>query len=166
MPRPFMGQWRNELRDSDVPRTAKLVGHTLATYMDASGAAYPALLTLANGASLGRGCTAVKAGIEDLEDAGLLEVDRKRGRIGWTFQAVIPRAAVGLEAVEIPREPNRKSHGKRAKIPRLAVGECAESAECVTTPEQAHPSGARLSVVCECGTGEGNHASWCEAVAS
>lgn len=162
MPRPFLADWRNAIRDSGLPRTVKLVAHTLATYMNASGHAFPSLLTLATGASLGRGCTAVKAAIATLEDWGYLEVDRKRGRFGWSYQAVIPRAAVGLAAVEIPREPSHKSHGNRREIPRPAVAESAESAERGTAADDA-PGRARVTTACDCRTTTGNHQSWCRA---
>ncbi len=140
--------WRNLLRDPSLPRTAKTVGWCLSTYMDASGFAFPSLLTLAIDCGLGRGCTAVKDAITTLEAEGLLQVDRNRGRRGWTFQALIPRGAVGFSGGEIlrpavglngsdgskiPRGADAKSHGTAAEIPRPAVGESAESAESIST---------------------------------
>lgn len=171
--RPFLADWRNAIRDSALPRTTKLVGLVLSTYLDANGTAFPALTTLADGASLGRGCTAVKDAIERLEAVGLLEVDRRRGRLGWTYQAVIPRAdvgldpsgitrpAVGLAAAEIPREPSRKSHANRTEIPRLAVAESAESAESGTAGGAASLTLAATTACPECELEQGRHEDGC-----
>lgn len=143
--------WRNTLRDSDLDRTAKLVGFVLSTYMDGRGVAWCSKTTIARGASLGhnpgdnpgqrRGNTAVDAAIDRLEASELLIVDRKRGRRGFTYGAAIPRRAEGFKShadardngVEIPRGWDAKSHAELAEIPRHAVGESAESAESVST---------------------------------
>jgi hypothetical protein len=124
--RSFAVEWNDAVRDSDLRTTVKAVAWALRSYMSADGYAYPALVTLAAGASLGRGCTSTKAAILELEAAGFLLVDRKRGRFGWRYQALIPRAAVGLQDELIPREPNAKSHGNRPEIPRAAVAEVVE----------------------------------------
>ena len=154
-------QWRDALRDSELDRTAKLVGFVLSTYMDARGAAWPAKTTLARGASLGRepapggerrkGNTAVDTAIDRLEAAGLLDVDRKRGRRGFHYTALIPRGYVGLTHEEShaatgdngdkshagtgdnaevnPTRNGAKSHADSSLIPRPGVGEVEESDE-------------------------------------
>jgi hypothetical protein len=131
--------WRNTLRDSDLDRTAKLVGFVLSTYMDGRGVAWPAKVKLAEGASLGRegqkGNTAVDNAIDRLEAAGLLVVNRKRGRRGFLYGAVIPRWAEGFKShadardngVLIPRGWDAKSLAKVAEIPRPGEGESEES---------------------------------------
>jgi hypothetical protein len=133
----LVAHWRNVIRDSGLDRTAKLVALVLSTYMDAGGYAYPSLATLAEGANLGAGCTAVKDGLARIEAAGLLVINRRRGRFGWSYQALIPRAVVGLEAAEIPRGSTSKSHADRTEIPRPGVAESDESAESVSTRADA-----------------------------
>jgi hypothetical protein len=142
-----VAHWRNALRDSDLDRTAKLVGFVLSTYMDGRMAAWPAKTTLAHGASLGRegqkGNTAVDTAIDRLEARGLLVVDRKRGRRGFHYTGVIPRWYEGFERMESlaatgdngPVNPPRngaKSLADSSEIPRPGEGESAESAESVS----------------------------------
>jgi hypothetical protein len=161
--------WRNTLRDCELDRTAKLVGFVLSTYMDARGVAWPAKTELARGASLGRnpgerkGNTAVDGAINRLEAAGLLVVDRKRGRRGFVYGAAIPRYAegfkshadardngyeiprghVGLEGLEIPRGTDAKSHAERAEIPRPGVGESVESEKQSVTTARVRARGKK-----------------------
>jgi hypothetical protein len=134
--------WRNALRDSELDRTAKLVGFVLSTYMDGRGAAWPAKTTLAEVASLGRegqkGNTAVDTAIDRLEGAGLLVVDRRRGRRGFLYTAVIPRADGGFDSLESlatagdngvvnPSRNGAKSLADSTEIPRPGEGESVES---------------------------------------
>lgn len=140
---PLVAHWRNALRDSDLDRTAKLVGFVISTYMDSTGVARPAKTTIAHGASLGRepgkrkGNTAVDDAIDRLEASGLLVVDRKRGQRGFLYGASIPRWAEGLKSHadardrghSIPRGHDTESLAKRAGIPRPGVGESVESEE-------------------------------------
>src|SRR4051812_32384832 len=99
--RSTLADWRDALRDSDLDRTAKLVGLVLSTYMNGSCIAWPSKITLAKGASLGRADqkdnTAVGNAIDRMEAAGLLDVERRRGRRGFVYTGVIPRPGVGLE---------------------------------------------------------------------
>jgi hypothetical protein len=135
-------RWRDALRDSDLDRTAKLVGFVLSTYMDGRGVAYPAKTTLAEGASLGRegqkGNTAVDTAIDRLEASGLLVVDRKRGRRGFLYTAVIPRgdgafdsleslATAGDNGVVNPSRNGARSLADSSEIPRPGEGESVES---------------------------------------
>lgn len=146
---PLVAHWRNALRDSDLDRTAKLVGLVLSTYVDARGVAWPAKTTLARGASLGRetqkGNTAVDTAINRLEAAELLVIDRKRGRRGFLYGLRIPRWYEGLKShadardngSEIPRGHDAKSLAEVALIPRPGEGESDESAESVSTRAHA-----------------------------
>jgi hypothetical protein len=86
-PTPIWVVWQREVRDSTLDKTAKLVAHTLATFMDRDGVAWPSKDTLARGASLGSGRRAVDAAIDRLEAAGLLEVERTKGRRSFTYRA-------------------------------------------------------------------------------
>jgi hypothetical protein len=96
-PLPYVAVWRNAIRDSELDKTAKLVAFVLSTYMDAAGRAFPSKATLSLGASLGAGKRAVDKAIVRLEEAGLLQVTRSRGRRSFRYQAVLTsRARAGL----------------------------------------------------------------------
>src|SRR5436305_519399 len=123
-------RWRDALRDSDLDRTAKLVGFVLSTYMSGKGKAWPAKITIARGAGLGRpeqkGNTAVDNAVDRLEAAGFLDVERRRGRGGFSYQAAIPRALRD----SIPRgDEGKESPAETAQIPRRGEGESAESVD-------------------------------------
>jgi helix-turn-helix protein len=64
--------WRNAIRDSELDSTAKLVAHTLSTYMDSHCEAWPAKETLAAGAGKSKRTTDVA--IEQIADAGYIEI--------------------------------------------------------------------------------------------
>jgi hypothetical protein len=83
--------WRDAIRDSDLRATSKLVAHTLSTYANGRGGAYPARQTLALGSSLS--VKAVDTAIRDLETSGFLEVDRSRGRRTNTYCLTLPSTA-------------------------------------------------------------------------
>ncbi len=160
--RPFVVEWRDAIRDSDLPRTTKLVAHTLATYMTIDGTTgpeswrTPSIVTLARGASLGRknqkDNTAVKDAIARLEVHGLLEVDRRRGQRGWIYEARIPRAAEGLnppwgrgiDGKRIPRADGNESPALASGIPRPGGGELeVQLEEQVVIPRAARARGKR-----------------------
>lgn len=142
-------KWREAIRDSGLPKTTKLVAYTLSTHLNSAGTAYPSIVTLARGSSLGRrdqkDNTAVKTAIARLEADGFLDVDRKRGQRGWFYTALIPRADVGLESpaqtwdapAGIPRADGDESPAESSGIPRVGVGEVEEIEipEVVTAPE-------------------------------
>jgi hypothetical protein len=69
--------WRNAVRDSDLDSMAKLAGHTLSTFMDSRGRAFPGLTTLAAGASVD--VRTLKRAIGRLELRGFLNVQRTKG---------------------------------------------------------------------------------------
>jgi hypothetical protein len=107
--RPYMGLWRHAVRDSALNSVAKLVGYTIGEYANAKGEAYPALTTIARGASLGRRGNAVKAGIECLAEAGLLTVERRRGRRGWSYCCVLPEEETRALSAGLVGEETRVS---------------------------------------------------------
>jgi hypothetical protein len=147
--RSFVMRWRDALRDSSLSPTAKLVGHTLSTYMNAAGETFVGKMTLARGASLStktKGSTAVTNAIERMRSAGFLAVTppttktgRPAGRRGYQYRALIPRQHEGLAQViplrdvgfqpprddepEIPREEDGNPTSGRTEIPRPGVGE-------------------------------------------
>jgi hypothetical protein len=140
-------QWRDALRDSELDRTAKLVGHTLSTYMNGQGFAHPSKTTLARGASLGRpqqkGNTAVDGAIDRLEQAGFLSIERGRTRQGFKYSAVFPRRDGGIDSHAttgesetadsladlqvFPRADDGYSLAERSVFPRPGEGEIVES---------------------------------------
>src|SRR5690348_8838842 len=71
--------WRNEVRDSALGSSAKLVAYTLSLHMNSDGAScFPSLTTLAREANLSR--RTVVTALDELEHAGLVE--RARGGRG------------------------------------------------------------------------------------
>jgi hypothetical protein len=92
---PDVAAWRNALRDSDLGRTAVLVGLVLSTYMDKNGRCLekaPSKATLAKGARLAyygdRGGRAVDGAIDALDAAGFLTVHRNRKP--FRYEATVP----------------------------------------------------------------------------
>jgi hypothetical protein len=116
--RTFLMRWRDHIRDSDLSSSAKLVAHTLSTYMDASGHAFPSRETLASGCSLaGR---TVYAAINELETAKLLTVHRSRSRRGnryWATGAEFFGQGTG-QSVAGTRQ---STHGTRQQLPTKAL---------------------------------------------
>src|SRR2546423_12170186 len=78
------------VRDSSASRTAKLVAYTLSTYMDRRGVAWPSQALLASGCSLS--VRAVQSATLRLEEAGLLKVQRSKGRGSHRYTALVPTA--------------------------------------------------------------------------
>jgi hypothetical protein len=87
---PPVAVWRNAVRDSELDRTAKIVGFVLSTYMDANGDnAFPRRQTIAAGADI-KWLPTVDAAIQRLELAELLEVSRSKGRKPNRYTAILP----------------------------------------------------------------------------
>lgn len=80
-------QWRNAIRDSGLDMTAKLVAHTLDTYLDGHGDGWPSRATIANGATCS--VSAVKRAIHRLEAGGFLLVVRSSGRRTNRYHATL-----------------------------------------------------------------------------
>ena len=101
---PVPAIFRDAIRDSGLDLRAKLVAHTISTYMNGAGDAYPSKATIARGASMGVR-TADRA-IERLEAAGLLRVDRSGGRVSNTYrvpEALLTTSSIGVVDGEQPR---------------------------------------------------------------
>ena len=80
--------WRDAIRDSDLDSTAKLVAHTLSTYMNGAGVCWPSKSTLAQGA--GKSKRTVDGAIERLASAGFLTISQSRGRSSNGYTASNP----------------------------------------------------------------------------
>jgi hypothetical protein len=80
-PRPLIVLWREAIRDSrELDRTAKLVAHTLSTWMNpTNGHAWPSRRSVSEGAGLGTSCHAVDTALRRLEATGFLVVERSSG---------------------------------------------------------------------------------------
>src|SRR5213592_1465088 len=76
-PLPLVAAWRNAVRDSNLDPTAKLVAHTLTTYMDATGKAFPGKPALAEGSSIDK--RTVDRALSRIEARGLLRIERTKG---------------------------------------------------------------------------------------
>jgi DNA-binding transcriptional regulator YhcF (GntR family) len=68
----LLAVWRDAVRDSDMSWRAKIVAHTITTYMNVEGAAFPSRATIARGASIS--LRTVDAGLQELEKRGFLSV--------------------------------------------------------------------------------------------
>jgi helix-turn-helix protein len=90
--------WRDCIRDSKLPATARLVAHTISTYMDGSGRAFPSRKTIAEGASLSD--RAVDDNLSRLEAGGFLAVTRTKGRRSNRYEALLPPTANELRRSE------------------------------------------------------------------
>jgi hypothetical protein len=127
--RPLVLAWRDAVRDSELRATVKLVAHTLSTYMDAGGAAFPSKLTIADGASL-KSERAVDAAVLELEGAGFIDVSRSRGRSSNRYQAKLPtpHADAGFGGAN-PASDDSQPRISRRPTPHVAAGEIAEGDE-------------------------------------
>jgi hypothetical protein len=120
--------WRDALRDSELPAMTKLIGHTLSSYLNGRGSAFPSMDTLAAGASVSDR-TAHKA-IAELEAAGFLIVERSRNRGGNRYQILLPETANELRHSEWGNGERRVRNGERhAQNGERRSGESVESAE-------------------------------------
>jgi hypothetical protein len=119
MSRPLVVRWREALRDSDLDRTAKLVGYILSTFMDKDGLAWPGKETIAAGAGV-HPRTADKA-IKRIELFGLLGVQHSPGFRTNQYFALLQNP--GAEAGVYPgagdqRTPARGTKNPGASAPR------------------------------------------------
>lgn len=112
--------WRDAVRDSDLPSTAKLVALVLSTYANGRGDAFPGRATLAGSASLSD--RAVDAAIQRLELAGYLAIDPPRRPIRDAKGGVVMRRPGGKSAsnrytLTLPDTANdvRSSKGRKCE---------------------------------------------------
>lgn len=119
--------WRDALRDSELPSVAKLVGHTLSTFFDAEGRAFPGKERLAKGASLTD--RSVDKGVDVLETAGFLRVARTKGGNNRTnrYFALLPEQGTAFPVEMAQRRTAEPSMGKRP--PSSGERDAHESAE-------------------------------------
>jgi hypothetical protein len=120
--RSFLAEWRDAVRDSGLDSSTKLVGHTLSTYMDRTGYAYPAKTTLAKKASLS--VRTVDGAIDKLEMSLLLRVSRpKNRRAGFTYRAVLPNRQPLPDEMALQPATNSSSSGNQQHAKPAAIAD-------------------------------------------
>jgi hypothetical protein len=130
--------WRDSIRDSDLKATTKLVAHTLATFMNGTGFAFPARATLARGASLGSGLRSVDVALTELESTGFLEIDRSPGRRSHRYQAVLAATAQPVRRSEwATAQAARGSDDRKPRRNRSATAHESTSNRVRGAPESA-----------------------------
>jgi len=94
-----LATWRDAVRNSALPPTAKLVALALSTWMNRYGDCRPAKETIARGCSLS--VRAVDSTITALEAAGFLRVTRSKGRSTNRYKAATPHQVPGSTLQEL-----------------------------------------------------------------
>jgi len=120
-----MHAWREAVRESQLDKHTKLVAFVLSTYMNASGGAYPSKATLARGGSLSE--RGVDAAVNRLSSSGFVIVGRRRGRQGFTYDAVIPQPVRDANPHLLRDSPNASRTGPHS-IPQPTTGNPAPGA--------------------------------------
>jgi hypothetical protein len=153
--KPLVAVWRDAVRESTLPTTAKTVAWCLSTYMNGQCLAWPSVDTLAAGSSLSDRATS-KA-LRVLESAGFLQVDWSEGGRSRThrFVACLPETAneVRLSEWETAKRTTRKGEPD-ALNPERRSPESVESAESGALARGARPEGspAQRAVMVDCFT--------------
>ena len=80
--------WFRVVAAADVGPTGKLVAWALGSRMDAKATTYPSRQTIADDASVS--LSTVKRALPEIEAAGLLRIDRSRGRRSHHYAGMIP----------------------------------------------------------------------------
>jgi hypothetical protein len=112
--KPRTGVWRDAVRDSELDSVAKCVAHTLSTWLNGHGTAYPSRETIAKGASLS--VRSVERAIVRLEAAGFLEVERSRGRSSHRYAIAMSSTASELRRSEwLTANESRRSHSANSE---------------------------------------------------
>lgn len=89
--------WRNELSESTLSPSAKLVGHTLALFMSESGSScFPSQATLVRKTGLSE--RTVRSATRELEGKGWLQVEVGNGKTTTHYTAVVPATIAGSES--------------------------------------------------------------------
>jgi hypothetical protein len=140
---PLVARWRNAVRDSDLDPTAKLVAHTLATYMNSEGFCYPSKRLLARGCRKGE--VTVDRAIKRLERAGFLFVVRSAGRTSNRYQATLPNPLMseGVEAKVNPLPGVAQPPHQRPSTPSPVTVEREEKGREVVTTRAGARSGKK-----------------------
>jgi Helix-turn-helix domain len=92
--------WREAIAESELDATAKLVAHTISTYMNGGGDSWPGKDSIAKRASLGK--RAVDRAIDRLEAEAYLHVQRSKGgrRRPNHYWAAAPNGVAGTGCTE------------------------------------------------------------------
>jgi hypothetical protein len=92
-PLPLVVPWLKQLRDADISSRAKLAGHTIATYADRGGRAYPGYARIAQGMGLSpTSKKTIQKAVRELESAGLITIERPSRRSSFVY-LLTPSAA-------------------------------------------------------------------------
>lgn len=167
--RSFLMNWRDAVADSHLPARAKLVGHTLNTWMSGNGSCFPGQLEISRRSSLTE--NTVRLATRELEAAGLLVVKWSKGRGSHGYQAVIPADSPvstthGLRgSLESTPQSVRSNPAIRGSNPAGIAHESAESAESGAITGARRLRGAPMTCE-ECGLGGGRHEIGCELLAA
>lgn len=144
--KPLIGVWRDIVRDCPVLTwRGKVVAFTLSTYMNAKGRAYPSRATIAAGASIA--VRTVDTALAELERAGLLLIERSRGRSSNTYIATVPPTAHDVHRSEWANGAARAANGAGdAANGAPRAPESAESAESVFQKRDERTPSARSKI--------------------
>ena len=165
MSRSQLAEWRDAVRDSGLDSNAKHVAHVLSTYMNGGGQCWPSQELVAAGASIS--VRTVQRATARLELAGLLLIDRGRGRTSNRYRALFPYSVVAsqsrhnepLVATLTPRssdfDDRSSDTGVTRKLLKLSKAHV----------DDAVPLESGSSSTCEgCGLGSGHHLADCPTV--
>lgn len=114
-------RWEQGLRASPLRSTAKLVGFVLATYADSDGSsARPGVQQLAVSTSLSD--RAVRAGLQELRDAGLIERTVRGSNLGRravadVYRLTLPDAGSPAPTAAVPERSPAPTAGDRHGTP-------------------------------------------------
>jgi hypothetical protein len=141
--------WKWALSESDLDRTAKLVGHVIAQHMDPDGACFPGRQRLARLCSLSD--RTVDAAARRLEAAGFLAVQRTKGGNSRsnTYQALMPETANEVRRSEWARAKLTTVNGEPGALnsePGALNSERRSPEGVVRGPKRTTPIDERLGV--------------------
>ena len=136
--------WRDAIRDSGLDRTAKLVAHTLSSYMNGAGDTFVGKETVRTGASLSSVRTVDEA-VNRLERAGYLNVRRSTGGRKNHYIATTPQPVAGFAAID-PAGRRRKPRSGLPVTPQGAAPESAYSAESGNATARAADADAPIAI--------------------
>jgi hypothetical protein len=121
--RPFVCRWREQMAETDLLATTKLVLHTIAINFDGSGkGAHPSLDTIARRASLDRSTVR-----RHLKLAAAWLEQRKGGGRGYAtnYTAVVPQRTVDELDTMMRRDVSRQKPGRNGLAPAQERERCA-----------------------------------------
>jgi hypothetical protein len=138
--------WREAIAESSLDRTAKLIAHTLSTRMNGAGDTFAGKRDVARRASLSE--RAVDDGVNRLEQAGYLFVERSKGRKPNHYLATVPNPVVAAPFDDSTAQLTTLTPQRTAANPVVAALEfgvkAIESVRPVETDEERRAKAAEL----------------------